>query len=71
MRWLALMNLSKTFGISCLPRRAASWSLLALAVCTSLAASSAAFGQAPPKKATSEDKSLLAKDGAEIKITYF
>ena len=71
MRWFALTNLSKTFGHCCHPRRAVSWSLLALTVCASLATTSAARGQAPAKKATSEDKSLPTKDGTEIKITYF
>ncbi len=71
MRWFALMNLSKTFGVACHPRRAVSRSLLVLTVCSLLVSSSVARGQAPAKKATSEDRSLLAKDGAEIKITYF
>ncbi|MBC8115484.1 MAG: alpha/beta fold hydrolase [Candidatus Saccharimonas sp.] len=71
MRWFALMNLSKTSGITRHPRCAVSWSLLVLTLCTSLATTSVARGQAPPKKATSEDKSLFAKDGAEIKVTYF
>ncbi len=70
MRWFALMNLSTTFGIARHPRGAASRSLLVLAVCSVLTTSSVARGQAP-KKATSEDKSLVAKDGVEIKITYF
>jgi pimeloyl-ACP methyl ester carboxylesterase len=71
MRWFALMNESKTFGITGHPRCAAAWPLLVLAVCASLVGSSVARGQAPAKKTTSEDKSLFAKDGAEIKITYF
>lgn len=71
MRLPALMNLSKTCGFICHPQRAASWSLLTLALCASLATSSVASAQAPPKKATSEDKTLPAKDGASIAITYF
>ena len=71
MRWFTLMNLSMSFGQRCHPRRAVSWSLLVLTVCASLATTSAARGQDPAKKATSEDRSLTAKDGAEIKITYF
>ena len=71
MRWFALVNLSKSFGVSCHSHRAVSWSLLGLALCSALTASSVARGQAPPKKATNEDLSLIAKDGQEIKITYY
>ena len=71
MRLSALMNLSKTCGFTCHPPRAAAWSLLTLALCASLGTSSVARAQAPPKKATSEDKTLTAKDGASIAITYF
>ena len=69
MRLPALMNLSKTFCFNDHRHRAASW--LILAVGAMLAATSVTSAQAPPKKATSEDKSLPAKDGAEIKITYY
>ena len=71
MRLSALMNLSKTCGFTYHPQRAAAWSLLTLALCALLATSSVARGQAPPKKATNEDKTLTAKDGASIAITYF
>ncbi len=70
--WLsAQMNLSKTFSFTCHRRPVASWSFLTLALCASLATPPAAHAQAPPKKATNEDKTLYAKDGVEIKITYF
>lgn len=68
MRLSALMNLSKTFGFTRRPQRAAA---LTLALCVSLATSSGVRAQAPPKKVTSEDKTLTAKDGASIAITYY
>lgn len=71
MRLSALTNLSKTFGFSGRPDRTTPWSLLVLALCLPLATSSAARAQAPPKKATTEDRTLAAKDGANIAITYF
>jgi len=68
MRLSALMNLSKTLGFTCHPQRAA-WSLLTL--CALLATSSVVRAQVPAKKAANEDKTLTAKDGAGIAITYF
>ena len=66
MRLSALMNRSKAFGFTRHRQRAVAWPLLTLALCASLATSTVARAQAPPKKATNEDKSLYAKDGAEI-----
>ena len=71
MRRFALVNLSTSSGVACHSRRAASWPLLVLALCSVLTASSAARGQAPAKKPTNEDLTLTAKDGQEIKITYY
>jgi pimeloyl-ACP methyl ester carboxylesterase len=51
--------------------RAARCLSLGIAVLMSLTISGVSWGQAPVKKATTEDKSLFARDGAEIKITYF
>jgi len=70
MHCFPLMNLSSSFGPRCHARRGVLRCLLTLAAGV-LLIGVPAYGQAPAKKATSEDKSLTAKDGAEIKITYF
>lgn len=62
---------SKAFGFNGhRPRAASRWELTAV-LCGLLLATSTAFAQAPPKKATFEDITLTAKDGANIAITYF
>ena len=71
MRLSALINRSKAFGFTRHRQRAVAWPLLTLALCASLATSTVARAQAPPKKATNEDRTLPVKDGTEIKITYF
>ncbi len=68
MRFCASSNQWRTLGEA---HRAPTSACLALGLCAVLATTTSAYGQAPAKKATSEEKTLSTKDNANVAITYF
>lgn len=69
MRRLALSNLWMRWNDAGRPRGL--WVAMALAMTACWLGEGTARGQAPAKKAASEDKTLTTKDNVDIKITYF
>ncbi len=71
MRLSARSNQWRTLGWVHQAHRATTGAWLVLGLCVVLATSTSAFGQAPAKKALSEEKTLPTKDNANVAITYF